>query len=189
MKRQAPKLEIKFVPHLGQVGCGRAVEALDNVYPFIPRDELIAVALPSHIPASQSGVFEISGLSLSDFGLFEGDELLVTKAFDKRDIDENTICVVYIHSTGELVAKRIERGANTVTLRASGGGFADKEYAIDEIEIRYIVLKAIIDMDTLITRSREAKRRSEAIGRRKANENAPKLWTEPRYNDDMDIPY
>jgi hypothetical protein len=182
--KNAPKLELKYVQYLGELGCGRAIEAYDNVYPFIPRDELIAVALPANVQAKDSGVFTIRGLSLTDFGLFDGDELLVTKAFNKRDIDEDTVCVVYIHPTGELVAKRIERGANMLILKASGGGIPDMEYGIDEIEIRYIVVKALVDMQTLITRSRESKARANSIGRRNRDELTPRLWNE-KPSDDM----
>lgn len=182
--KQAPKLEVKYVQYLGEVGCGRAVEAYDNVYPFISKDELVPVALPENIPAKGSGVMTVSGLSLSDFGLFDGDSLVVTKHFSWRDITEDTVCIVYIHATGELVAKRIERLANTLLLKASGGGLADKEYAIDEIEIRYVVLKALIDMPVLINRAREAKVRTNGIGRRKLNDElTPRLWNERKADD------
>jgi hypothetical protein len=181
---KAPKLELKYVRYLGEVGCGRAVEAYDNVYPFMPKDELIPVALPANVPAKDSGVMTVKGLSLTDFGLFDGDELLVTRAFNKRDIDEDTVCIVYIHPTGELTAKRIERGANTLILKASGGGIPDKEYSIDEVEIRYVVLKALIDMPVLIARAREAKLRANAIGRRKTvDELTPRLWNEKKTDD------
>lgn len=182
--RKAPRYEVKYVPHLGEVGCGSSVPAFDNVYPFMPKDELVAVALPEHIPARDSGIFTIRGLSLTDFGLFDGDELLVTKAFNKRDIDEDTVCVVYIHPTSELVAKRIEVGANMLTLKASGGGIADKEYAAEDVEIRYVVVKALIDMPTLIARSREAKLRAARDSRRKrSDENTPRLFPEKKIDD------
>ena len=50
------------------------------------------------------------------------------------------ICIVYIVPTGELVAKKVLRGANMLTLRASGGGIRDLEYRPEEVEIRAIVI-------------------------------------------------
>jgi hypothetical protein len=114
-----------------------------------------------------AGILTVRGLSLSDFGIFDGDQLLVKHRPSWTEITEDTVCIVLIHSTGEVVAKRIERGANTLILKASGGGIPDMEYGIDEIEIRSIVIKALFDIDTLISRAREAKVRLNSIGRRR----------------------
>jgi SOS-response transcriptional repressor LexA len=186
MKR-TPKLEVQYVKYLGEVGCGKAVPAYDNVYPFMPKDELIPVPLPAGMSHKDAGIMTVRGMSLTDFNIFDGDRMLVKTRFSSwRDIDEDTICVVYIHATAELVAKRVIRGANTITLKASGGGIRDIECSIDDVEIRGIVLDFLIDAKTQMTRAREAKARMNGIGRRKRDELTPHLWAE-RQNDD--IPY
>lgn len=155
--KHSPTVEVKYVSYLGEIGAGSSVPAFDNVYPFIPRDELIPVALPIGVSTSDAGILTVRGISLSDFNVWDGDRMLIKKRFSWKDIDEDTICVVYIHATGELVAKRIEIGANTLILKASGGGISDLEYSPDEVEIRGIVLEFLIDAKTQIARAREAK--------------------------------
>lgn len=184
IKSKPTKLEIKMIPYLGEVGAGRAVEAYDNILPFMPKSELFPVAVPAHIPAGKLGLVTVRGLSLTDFNIFDGDQLVFTRQFSQREIDEDTICIVFIHATGELVAKRIEVGANMLTLKASGGGIADKEYSIDEVEIRGIVIKVEIDVKSQIARAREAKARLNGIGRRKkVDEATPRLWVEKKTDD------
>lgn len=161
---------MKYVQYAGEIGCGRAVEAFDNVYPFIPKSELTPVALPEGMPAQDTIIYTVRGLSLSDFNIFDDDRLLVLKRFSLRNIKDDTICIVLIHSTGELVAKRLEKGSNKIILKASGGGIKDAEYAPEEIEIRGIVLDVLVNIDAQITRAREAKRRQTAIGRKTAPE-------------------
>jgi SOS-response transcriptional repressor LexA len=155
MKRSSPTSEVQYVAYLGEVGCGKSVPASDNVYPFIPKDELIPVPLPAGMSPRDAGVMTVRGMSLTDFNVWDGDRMVVKTRFSQwRDIDEDTICVVYIHATGELVAKRIIREANTITLKASGGGIKDIECAIDEVEIRAIVLDFLIDAKTQMYRAK-----------------------------------
>lgn len=186
IRRKPTTLEIKMIPYLGEVGAGTPVPAYDNVYPFMPKSELYPVAVPSNLPANSMGLVTVRGLSLTDFNIFDGDQLVFTRQFNRREIDEDTICIVYIHATSELVAKRIEVGANMLTLKASGGGIADKEYSVDEVEIRGVVIKVEIDIKSQIARAREAKARLNKVGRRKSDEAAPTLWGQR--NDD-DCPY
>jgi SOS-response transcriptional repressor LexA len=187
MKKQ-PQLEVKFVPHRGEIGCGSAVEAYDNVLPFLAKSELFPVAVPVGIPASDVWLMTVRGPSLNDFLIFDGDHLVITKVFSLRDVDDDTIFAVYIHATGELVAKRITKGANTVTLRASGGSIKDLEYAIDEIELRGIVIDVQIPIRTQIARAREAKGRLNGNGGRPKRPGKQNLRHFNRLSDE-DIPY
>jgi SOS-response transcriptional repressor LexA len=187
MKAQRqPTLEVQYVPYLGEVGCGSSLPAHDNVYPFMPKDELIPVPLPAGMTPRDAGVMTVRGMSLTDFNVFDGDRMVVQTRFSSfRDIDEDTVCVVYIHATGELVAKRIVRGANKITLKASGGGIRDIECSVDDVEIRGIVIDYLIDAKTQMARAREAKARLNGIGRRKRDELTPRLWTEKKADDDI----
>jgi hypothetical protein len=184
--RRSPTSEVHYVAYLGEVGCGKAVPAYDNIYPFMPKDELIPVPLPPGVAARDAGVMTVRGMSLNDFNVFDGDRMVVQTRFSSwRDIDEDTICVVYIHATAELVAKRIIRGANTITLKASGGGIRDIECSTDDVEIRGIVLDFLIDAKTQMIRAREAKARVNGIGRRKhIDELTPQLFSERPTVDD-----
>jgi SOS-response transcriptional repressor LexA len=182
MLETSPTLEVQYLPYLGEVGCGRAVEAYDNVYPFMPKDELIPVAMPRGVTARDAGVMTVRGMSLTDFNVFDGDRMVVKTKFSPfRDIDEDTICVVFIHATSELVAKRIIRQANSIILKASGGGIRDIECSLDDVEIRGIVLEFLIDAKTQIARAREAKMR--AARRKKSDELTPQLF--PQRTDEI----
>lgn len=127
-----PEYQTAELPHYGSIDCGR-------VLPFIPRSELVTVAIPADIPAGDVFTLKVRGISLTDLNIVDGDLLVCRRQFSTHQISERTICAVYIHSTGELVAKRIIRGANTLILRASGGGIPDREVSPDEIEIRGVV--------------------------------------------------
>jgi SOS-response transcriptional repressor LexA len=156
MKKSSPKYEMKYVTHYGEVGAGSAV---NNVIPFMPQTTLVPVVVRGELAAAGLGAVTVRGLSLTGLGIHDGDTLVITKRFSYRDINENTICIVFIHPTGELAAKRIIKGANTVTLRASGGDIPDKEYRPDEVEIRAIVVRISLDVETYIARYLESKTR------------------------------
>lgn len=121
------------IPIAGEIGAGRVV-------PFIPRSELVPVVVPASLPESSILTLTVRGISLTDLGIMDGDVLILRNKFSWREIGEDTICAVFIHSTGELCAKKIIRGANTLFLRASGGGIPDKEVTPDDVEIRGIAI-------------------------------------------------
>lgn len=126
--------EVAFVNDFGEVGCGRAV------IPFPSKEAQVPVVLPESAHPAHYGIMTVRGPSLTDDGIYDGDRLVVCFIFDKKDITKENICVVYIHPTGELVAKKLVRYGEKVCLRSSGGGIPDKMYAWDEIEIRGIVV-------------------------------------------------
>jgi|GEM_PF-2721616 len=132
-KRKEPELRLSAVPLYGEVGAGKVVD-------FIPRNKTVTVALPSTIKDEEVGMLIVRGCSLEDEGIYDGDRLIFTKRFTKRDVMFKAICVVFIIATGELVAKKLLFGRDGhVTLRASGGGIKDLSYHADDIEIKGIV--------------------------------------------------
>lgn len=127
--------EVRMVPDLGEIGAGR-------VLPFKSTERMVPVMVPSNAPADAAlGRMTVRGLSLEDEDIYDGDYLLLRSDITKKDIGPHTICAVLIHTTGELVAKKVLYSAsqsNYVTLRASGGGLKDMYFPADEIEIRAI---------------------------------------------------
>jgi repressor LexA len=128
------KMKMALIPHYGEIGAG-------TVVPFVAQSELVPVGLPDDLAAS-GDVFglTIRGISLEDESIYDGDLLICNKRFAWRDITPTTICAVYIIATAELAAKKVIRGANMLTLRASGGGIKDLHYSPDDIEIRGIAI-------------------------------------------------
>lgn len=129
-----PKYDIRDVTHWGEVGAGRVID-------FIPKGESILAAVPSRYPADDHvGALTVRGVSLEDLGIWDGDRLLCRRNVTRKDVTPETVCIVFIHTTGELVAKKVLYGNNgMVTLRASGGGIKDVYFPENDIEIRGIV--------------------------------------------------
>lgn len=120
------------VEHLGSIDCGQ-------VLPFYPKSELDTVSIPDEVNASEVFTLRVRGISLSRLGIHDGDLLLCRRKFSIHNVSERSICAVLIHSTGELVAKRVIRGANKLILKASGGDIPDRELSPDDVEIKGIV--------------------------------------------------
>lgn len=135
MSRRPDEYEIRMVEDYGEIGAGKVVE-------FVARDKVVPIVVPKNAPHdSQLGRMTVRGVSLEDEDIYDGDFILLRNDITKRDISKDTICAVFIHSTGELVAKKLLYGnrGDYVTLRASGGGIADLYFHADDIEIRGIV--------------------------------------------------
>jgi SOS-response transcriptional repressor LexA len=133
------KYELRYVKNYGEIGAGRVV-------PFVPREDYVPVVVPEGVPADDSvGTLTVRGVSLEEEGIFDGDQLVLKRNFTKRDIKPDTICAVYIQSTGELVAKKVFASPfkGHVILRASGGGLKDIHVPEDDIEIRGVVFAFI----------------------------------------------
>lgn len=133
LRSEPNNYEVSFVNDYGDVGCGRVV-------PFTPKDAQIPVVLPLHALPSQYGIVTVRGPSLEDDGIYDGDKLVISLIFDKKDITRENICVVYIHSIGELQAKKLISYGDRVCLRSSGGGISDVLYDWNDIEIRGVVV-------------------------------------------------
>lgn len=133
MKRKSEKLaEMRLVPIHAEVAAG-------SVVPFTPRTDMLPVALP--VGYGEVGALEIRGISLEDDGIFDGDIVIYRKHFTHREIKSDTVCIVFIESTGELVAKKVLRNhEGMITLRSSGGGLKDVHHEQESIEVRGIVI-------------------------------------------------
>lgn len=123
--------KMAIVPVQGEVG------ASGNVVPFVARNEMIPVAIPTKTRESDIQCVIVSGPSLTELGVDDGDILIFTTRFTQREVMFESVCIVYVHSTAELVAKKIcfERGGN-IRLKASGGNVRDLILPIEDIEIR-----------------------------------------------------
>ena len=116
---------------LGEIGAGQVVE-------FIPRNRTVPVILPVGADESNYGTLIVRGISLENESIHDGDLLVLRKDITNKDIGRESICAVYIRSTGELAAKKLGFGnrGDYVTLRSSGGDIEDVYYHKDDIEVR-----------------------------------------------------
>src|SRR5690606_1261212 len=95
-----------------------------------------AIYLASNIDPQQVGTLTIRGDSLVGAGLLDGDIAICRKIFKRSDIKRDTICVVYILATGELVAKRVVFREGRVVLISANSNNAERYFDPEEIEIR-----------------------------------------------------
>lgn len=83
----------------------------------------------------------LAGPSNEQIGLFDGDKLIVKKAFSRSEITRDTVCLVYMPALGEeILAKKIRFEGDHVKLRSSHQDFKDVIVPKDEVEIRGIVV-------------------------------------------------
>lgn len=121
------------VPLYGECGAGSVVQ-------FVPREGSLSVAIPHAMRESEIGSVIVRGCSLEDEGIYDGDILIFNKRFTRRECMFETICIVFILATGELVAKKLLfAGDGMITLRASGGDIKDMVFQGEDIEIRGVV--------------------------------------------------
>ena len=136
MKLQLPPTYMTEIQHYGAVGTGKVVA-------FAPKNTKVLVALPRSSAAYSEayGVATACGPSLNEEGVHDGDLLIFCRQFTIEDVTPETVCIVFIEPTGELVAKKVifDQASDQVILRSSGGGIEDVYYQPDEIEIRAVV--------------------------------------------------
>lgn len=122
------------IPIYGPVACS------NNVYEFIPRNEMIPVAVPVGMNPNDIGAAICSGPSLENIGVYDGDIILFTRRFTERDTLFR-ICIIFITATGETVAKKLHpMGNNQMEFVSSGGDLPSRVYSNDEFEIKGVMI-------------------------------------------------
>jgi SOS-response transcriptional repressor LexA len=125
---------IKEISVLGNITAG------NNVVPFIPRGNK-----KIHIPvkASQSKFdiysYEVTGDSLIGDDIKDG-AYLSFRDCSIYEVRPEKIYIVFIVTTGELIARHVLISDEGITLRGSNPDYADRTFDPDEIEIRGLVL-------------------------------------------------
>lgn len=120
------------VEHFGHVGAGVTVEMFDH-----PRAQLIL--RPQWVrDFKEVGTVTVSGDSMADEGIQDGDVLVVQRIFDAAEI-KNGKLVIAVLPTGKCVVKRIWIYRDKIILRSSNPKYKDMEFGRDEIRVDGIV--------------------------------------------------
>lgn len=122
----------------GFVAAGRTVA-------FAAPDSTSFLALtPVEADLAEKGLIRtmtIAGPSLEGIGLYDGDKLILKKAFSRNEITRDTVCIVYMPTRGEeVLAKKIRFEGEFIKLRACHAEVADIFVNKDDVEIRGIVI-------------------------------------------------
>jgi hypothetical protein len=163
--------EVRFE---GEVGAGRLV-------PFEPKGGTVSMLVPDDIPEGEPlGAMKVNGKSLEAVGIYDGEYVLVRKLFSRKQVKKNTVCVLWLKTLGEVVAKKVTFKNGYLILHYCG---LDPEPPLmipaSDVEFRGVVIGASRQQDewpdigsstrsqseplTLISRSEKAKRIAEAM--------------------------
>ncbi len=129
-------IAVKKTP-LTEIGAG-------TVVPFTPRSETVTVLVPKGLATpDEVETMIVQGESLSDYGIHTSDVLAFRTNVTNRDVKPDSVCIVRILATGELLAKKVvKREGGKVVLKASGGNVKDRYLDADDIEVLGIVFAA-----------------------------------------------
>jgi len=122
----------------GQVGAGKIVE-------FVPRGK-------SRVIVSQSQRIEglvtvsVSGDSLRDLGINDGDHLVCQTKFEKSEVKNGKLVVAQVSCLG-LVVKFFFQFENKIILRSANPRYEDLIYDADLVEIKAIVIQSVKNWD------------------------------------------
>ena len=128
------------VDHLGFVGAATTVEFYDH-----PRTQLIL--RPQWVrDFKEVATVTVSGDSLIDENIEDGDVLIVKRIFETAEIKAGKL-VVALLPTGRSVVKRIYFEGNKIILRSSNSQYKDMIFDNDQIVIEGIVKRLTREME------------------------------------------
>lgn len=115
------------IPMLGRIAAGHPIEA-------IPQTETISVPTPM-IGSKPCYVLQVSGDSMIDEGIFDGDYVVVEQAATANNGD----IVVALINQQETTLKRLEQLPGKVILHPANSSMSAMVYRPDEIQIQGIL--------------------------------------------------
>ena len=133
-------MEFIEVPDLGEVGAG-------TVVPFEPRSDRKTriIRPPGTTDSDEIYTHTVSGDSLynptnRDISLNNGDTMICKGNFELSEVTPNKICIVFIQTTCERIAKKVTYRNGKVILSASNPDYKDRIYPANDVEIKGIVI-------------------------------------------------
>jgi SOS-response transcriptional repressor LexA len=128
---------VKLIDY-GQVGAGKTIE-------FIPRGKS-AVNVPHSLKTDGLVTVTVSGDSLRDLGITDGDRLICQTKFEKPEVRNGRLVVAQIPCAG-LVVKFFYQLEKKIILRSANPRYEDLIYDADLIEVKAIVVQSVKNWD------------------------------------------
>jgi SOS-response transcriptional repressor LexA len=122
----------------GQVGAGKIIE-------FIPLGKR-PVVLPQSRRTEGLVTVTVSGDSLRDMGVHDGDQLICQTKFEKSEVKNGKLVVALLPCLG-LVVKFFYQFKNKIILRSANPRYEDLIYDGDLVEIKAIVIQSVKNWD------------------------------------------
>lgn len=87
----------------------------------------------------------IAGESLSDVNIHKGDQILVLKvgSFEEVMVFRDMVLIVYLPSTGELMAKQVVNEGGVLKLKSYSQEIADMLADGDDVEIQGMMIRRL----------------------------------------------
>jgi len=117
--------QIVRLPMVGQIAAGNPIEALNDAQSWI--------SIPSQMVAlGQHYAVKITGDSMSDAGIFDGDTAIIQigKSFNNGDI------VVALIDDREVTLKKIRRRGNSIALEPCNPAYETRIFGADRVKIQ-----------------------------------------------------
>ncbi|MES9831381.1 MAG: transcriptional repressor LexA [Candidatus Thiodiazotropha sp. LLP2] len=116
------------IPFLGRIAAGQPIEAIP---------QLDKIDVPENMLSSkQSYVLEVTGDSMIDDGIFDGDYVVI----EKSDRANNGDVVVVLINNEEATLKRIEQLQDKIILHPANSNMSEMVYTPDEVIIQGILI-------------------------------------------------
>ena len=117
--------DVVQLPLYGRIAAGTPIEAL--------RDHSNSAEVPaSLLGPGEHFALEVSGDSMVDAGILDGDTVIVRKA----DSADNGTIVVALVDRSEVTLKRLRKKGNTVALEAANPAYETRIFGPDKVQIQ-----------------------------------------------------
>ncbi len=145
-----PKKEIKSIveiPIVGKIAAGQPIEAIEDI------QEKISIINPSIKNSKEHYALRVSGDSMIDEGIFDGDIVVIKK----QSVAENGQTVVAIIDDNEATLKKIYRENNRFRLEPRNQSLLP--FYRKEVEVRGVVVQVIRDIKQEVKKAVSQKRK------------------------------
>jgi repressor LexA len=122
----------------GQVGAGKIID-------FLPRGKS-SVTVPQSRRTENLVTVSVSGDSLCDLGITDGDQLICQTKFEKSEVRNGKLVIAALPCLG-LVVKFFFRFENKIILRSANPRYEDLIYDADLVEIKALVIQSVKNWD------------------------------------------
>ncbi len=122
-----------------------------KLLPFpLDRDQETLALPPKLASMARQGTVDLvtlTGNSLEGIGIYDGDQVLVKKAFSRKEVTQKTVCIVYLPDTNETLAKKVVYKKGSVILKSFHPAVADMILHPEQVEVQAIVIRLLRQPD------------------------------------------
>ncbi len=120
-----PSHDTTEIPFLGKIAAGLPMEAVNDLTTYI--------SIPSNMSGlSQRYALEVSGDSMVDAGIYDGDTVVI----EKCDTAENGTIIVALIDDNEATLKRIRKKGDVIALEPENSSYKTQIFGPDRVQVQ-----------------------------------------------------